>query len=90
MARLKHARRCTAQTSLERIIYEVPLDSWRDVAGSAVKSGDFVKAVAELANIYWTFLRPSARGLHSPTPPAQEFAAGTASTTASPAQQKAA
>ncbi len=45
-----------------RSIYELPLDSWRDVAGSSVKGGDFVKAIGELASIYWTYLRPGARG----------------------------
>ena len=44
--------------SLEEIIYEFPLDAWRDVAGSSLKKGDFVKAVVELAAIYWTYLRP--------------------------------
>ncbi len=90
MARLKHARRCTAQLSIERIIYEVPLDSWQDVAGSTVKSGDFVKAVAELANIYWTYLRPGARGLQSPALPAQEFAVGSSAARAPADRQKAA
>lgn len=89
MARLKYARRCTSQPSLGRIIYEAPLDSWHDVAGSTVKQGDFVKAVAELSNIYWTYLRPGARGLPSPALPAQEFAV-TSSTPAPPPQQKAA
>lgn len=51
MARIKHARRCTALPPLERITYEFPLDSWHDVAGSTVKSGDFAKAIGELTGI---------------------------------------
>ena len=42
-------------------LYEFPLDAWRDVAGSTVKSGDFFKAVLEMTRIYWTYLRPGAR-----------------------------
>ena len=45
------------------MVYEYPLDAWRDVAGSTVKGGDFVKAIGELVRIWWTFLRPAARGL---------------------------
>ena len=30
------------------------------MAGSNVKGRDFVKASLELANIYWTYLRPGA------------------------------
>ncbi len=70
LARIEHHRRDTQLPSLAQIIYELPLDSWHDVAGSAVKSGDFVKAVGELASIYWAYLRPGAGfgtsgGLHT-------------------------
>ena len=41
-------------------IYELPLDRWQDVAGSKLKRGDFFKAVAELASIWWRDLRPGA------------------------------
>jgi glycosyltransferase involved in cell wall biosynthesis len=88
LARLKHARRGTTQPALERIVYEAPLDSWRDVAGSTVKSGDFAKAVGELANIYWTYLRPGAAGLL--TPAAAGLAAGASPAASPPTQQKAA
>ena len=37
--------------SLEQIIYEVPLLQWKDVAGSKLKSGDFLKAAFELNKI---------------------------------------
>ena len=33
----------------------------KDVAGSSLKKGDFVKAIGELARIYWTYLGPVAR-----------------------------
>ncbi|HTX42941.1 MAG TPA: glycosyltransferase [Acidobacteriaceae bacterium] len=37
---------------LETEIYEYPLPVWTDVAGSKVKSGDFLRAFGELAVIY--------------------------------------
>ena len=52
-----------SQPHLSETIYEFPLDAWRDVAGSTVKSGDFLKATVELARIYWTYLRSGASGL---------------------------
>jgi glycosyltransferase involved in cell wall biosynthesis len=63
MARLAHARHCQPALQLHELIYELPLDSWSDVAGSSVRSGDFLKAIAELARIYWTYLRPGAPGV---------------------------
>ena len=61
LARMKLARRAAGLPPLGETMYEFPLDSWRDVAGSTVKSSDFVKAVFEMARIYWTYLRPGAR-----------------------------
>jgi len=46
--------------SLRANVYECPLDQWEDVAGSKLKRGDFFKAFAELAVIWWRYLRPSA------------------------------
>jgi len=46
--------------SLRQCIYEYPLDQWQDVAGSKLKRGDFFKAFAELAAIWWRYLRPGA------------------------------
>jgi glycosyltransferase involved in cell wall biosynthesis len=60
LARMKQARQVRRQPLLESAIYEFPLDSWRDVAGSNVKGRDFVKASFELAGICWTYLRPAA------------------------------
>ncbi len=59
-ARIVHARRGTTRLPFDQIAYELPLDSWCDVAGSSVKGRDFVKAVGELARIYWAYLRPGA------------------------------
>jgi dolichyl-phosphate beta-glucosyltransferase len=64
-ARMHQLRSGSSLPALAERIYEFPLDSWRDVAGSTLKKGDFVKAVAELAAIYWTYLRP---GAHPPAP----------------------
>ena len=61
MARLKLARRATGLPPVGEAMYEFPLDAWRDVAGSSVKSSDFAKAVVEMARIYWTYLRPGVR-----------------------------
>ena len=54
---LKHA---------QESIYELPLESWRDVAGSKLKSLDFFHAFFELAHIAWVFARAPQ---HRPTPP---------------------
>jgi dolichyl-phosphate beta-glucosyltransferase len=59
-ARMKQLRRSADRSPLEQSIYEFPLDSWRDVAGSNVKGRDFAKASLELARIYWRHLRPGA------------------------------
>lgn len=42
--------------SARNSIYELPLDEWRDVAGSKLKSGDMVKAFFELARIAWNYV----------------------------------
>jgi dolichyl-phosphate beta-glucosyltransferase len=38
--------------AFEQEIYEYPLPEWTDVAGSKVKSSDFLRAIMELATIY--------------------------------------
>ncbi len=59
---------------LEQVVYEYPLESWRDVAGSKLKSSDFVKSFGELAQIYWSYLRPGVSA--SPAVAARLAAAG--------------
>lgn len=66
-ARYQSLRRGTSGGRLAEIIYEAPLDSWRDVAGSKLKSSDFRKAIGELLRIYWRYSRPGAPGLAPPT-----------------------
>ena len=61
LARMKCARSTAHAVPLGEAVYEYPLDAWRDVAGSTVRSADFVKATIEMARIYWTYLRPGAR-----------------------------
>lgn len=51
MARLAQARRQTQSPSLDEAIYEYPLLRWKDIAGSKVRSFDFVRAALELARI---------------------------------------
>lgn len=51
-------------------VYELPLERWSEVAGSKLRSGDFVKAVGELAGIYAGVVRgrPAPGGLrHTPS-----------------------
>lgn len=55
-------------------VYEQPVDSWIEVAGSRLKPSDFVRAAAELGQIAWHFRR--GRYGRSPVPAAQ--AAGVA------------
>lgn len=43
--------------SLENSIYELPLPFWKDVGGSKVKPGDFLKAFFDVYAIWWHYLR---------------------------------
>ncbi len=60
LARLICLRRETIEFPAAASIFELPLDAWEDVKGSKLKRGDFVKATAELASIWWRYLRPGA------------------------------
>ncbi len=56
LARRVRDLRAQGKSSRENLVYELPLDEWRDVAGSKLKSGDFLKAAGELLRIYRTYL----------------------------------
>ncbi len=57
VARLIAVRRGTQLPQPEQAICEFPLTEWTDVAGSKLKTLDFLRAISELARIYWTYLR---------------------------------
>ena len=42
---------------LESCIYEYPLETWVDVAGSKVRAGDFIVALVDLARIRFRYFR---------------------------------
>jgi glycosyltransferase involved in cell wall biosynthesis len=58
MARIVSRRRGTPQPQLGQVVYEYPLDQWRDVGGSKIRPGDFSVALVDMGRIYWTYLRP--------------------------------
>lgn len=66
LARLHALGSHQSPTFLDDSVYELPLDSWRDVAGSKLKSSDFVKAFGELTAIWWHYLRPGAPAFTAP------------------------
>jgi glycosyltransferase involved in cell wall biosynthesis len=51
VARLAASRWGTGRAGVDEVVYEFPLHEWRDVAGSKVRPGDFVRALLELALI---------------------------------------
>ena len=57
LARLIRARRGRELPQPKDVIYELPLDSWHDVAGSKVRVSDFPKAVLEILKIQRHYLR---------------------------------
>ena len=59
VARLTQLRADRAGRSPLDVIYELPLDEWRDVDGSNVRPADFVKAVMEIVRIRRTYLTRS-------------------------------
>lgn len=40
------------RSEAEKYIYELPLKKWKEIGGSKVKPGDFIKAAVELLKIY--------------------------------------
>jgi glycosyltransferase involved in cell wall biosynthesis len=52
--------------SARKVIYEYPLERWRDVRGSRLRPVDFVVAAVDLAAIFWRYRHtPSAAGSDS-------------------------
>ncbi|MEW4564231.1 glycosyltransferase [Bremerella sp. JC770] len=45
------------QLDARKAIYEFPLDQWREIEGSKLKSTDFLRAIYELGNIAWDYHR---------------------------------
>lgn len=70
LARRVRDLRATGQ-STNSLVYELPLDDWREIAGSKLKSGDFVKAARELFQIYFKYLwmQPAAPALRTQSIP---------------------
>jgi glycosyltransferase involved in cell wall biosynthesis len=58
LARLIASRRGWGLPAVSETVYEYPLDYWEDVAGSKLRSSDFLKAILETAGIWWRYLRP--------------------------------
>ncbi len=69
VARAIAARRGTSRPAIEESIYEFPLHEWHDVAGSKLKSLDWLKAFFGLAAIGWTYGRIVKPERLRPTPP---------------------
>jgi hypothetical protein len=53
----RYIRRLGSAESAATHIYEFPLQVWEDIAGSKLKSTDFFTAFADVAKIYWKYLR---------------------------------
>jgi hypothetical protein len=51
LARLVRQRRLAGANDVANLVYEHPLDEWRDIAGSKVHVGDFFAALVDLWRI---------------------------------------
>ncbi len=56
LARLVRQQHELGGPEVGSIIYELPLNEWRHMAGSKVRPGDFAKAIVELSTIYFAYL----------------------------------
>jgi dolichyl-phosphate beta-glucosyltransferase len=61
LARMLHQAQSTSESFAPPMIYEYPLEEWRDVDGSRLMLLDFVIAGIDLAAIYWRYRRRSMR-----------------------------
>ncbi|MCC7474409.1 MAG: glycosyltransferase [Pirellulales bacterium] len=62
LARLIASHPPSTRTHAAELIYEYPLERWEDVAGSRLKSHDFLTAALDLGSIFWqlrTATRPA-------------------------------
>ena len=55
LARMIHSRQDTRLPQVEQVIYEYPLTEWKDVDGSKVKMGSYIRAAYDLFRIYRTY-----------------------------------
>jgi len=56
LARLIRSRRSRHLPAVDKIVYELPLMEWKDVAGSKLRLRDFFTAMVDVARIYWKVL----------------------------------
>lgn len=52
LARLRASLGSDAVSSLRRVIYELPLDQWRERAGSKLSTRDYIRAIHELTSLF--------------------------------------
>ena len=54
---LARAQQALAGTGrqLEDLVYELPLQTWRDVPGSKLTGASYIRAASSLARIYWVY-----------------------------------
>jgi dolichyl-phosphate beta-glucosyltransferase len=67
LARMVYGPQSTSQCFAPPMIYEYPLEQWRDVHGSRLKLLDFVIAGIDLAAIYWRYRRRNTQGVVAKT-----------------------
>jgi glycosyltransferase involved in cell wall biosynthesis len=56
IARMILHQRYHGGPSVEKVIYEFPLERWHDVGGSKVRAADFFKAIFQLAVVYYEYI----------------------------------
>jgi dolichyl-phosphate beta-glucosyltransferase len=56
LARLINARGNSDHPSIENLVFEIPLDEWHDVAGSKLRSRDFLHASWQLLTVWRVYM----------------------------------